>query len=175
MKLFLRIDGHFFRAVGVDRIDHVLEPPDVTSAGRYHRLGQPTLYMSPSIEWSTMAISGYMREDGRERVIVPLMVSEAFVVDQRDEYACNILGIDRERSNQSWRPALLAGKEPASWINADIARNAGADGIIDRSRMIPDGWHLNLFRWNDLGGPSVTVCGEPIPISLSSDGTKWGL
>jgi len=40
--------------------------------------------------------------------------------------------------------------------------------------MIPGGWHLNLFRWNNLGGPSITVCGEPIEIKLSVDGPKWG-
>jgi hypothetical protein len=66
-------------------------------------------------------------------------------------------------------------QEPPSWRNADAARAAGADGIIDRSRMIPGGWHLNLFRWNDLGGPSVTVSGEPLEINLSVDGPKWGL
>ena len=170
-----KVGGHFFRSVLADRMESVLALPLPTSAGRYHRLGQAILYMSPTVEWATIAVSGYMREDRRPRVVIPLFVGTASVLDQHDEQACNLLGIDREASNQSWRPALAAGIEPASWRNADAARAVGADGIIDRSRQIPGGWHLNLFRWNDLGGPSIDVCGEPTEIVLSESGSKWGL
>ena len=169
------VAGLFFRSVLADRIGEVLSPPRPESAGRYHRPGQATLYMSPEREWATIAVSGYMREDGLPRVVVPLAVSHAHVLDQHDEEACRDLGIDRDLSNAQWRPALEAGKEPPSWRNADAARAAGADGIIDRSRMIPGGWHVNLFRWNELGGPSISVCGDPVPIQLSSGGPKWGL
>lgn len=174
-KPFLHVGGRFFRAVSAERVAQVLDPPPAASAGRYHRPGQPALYMSPSRDWATIAVSGYIREDGRARVVVPLVVSGAFVVDQRDEQACRQLGIDPELSNRPWRPVLAAGDEPASWRNADIAREAGADGIIDRSRQIPGGWHLNLFRWNGLGGPTVEICGDPVAIKLSDDGPKWGL
>ena len=169
------VEGIFFRSVLENRVDEVLARPQPKSAGRYHRPGQATLYMSPIMEWAIIAVSGYIREDGHSRVVIPLKVSKAQVFDQHDNEACQILGIDRELSNASWRPALEAGQDPASWRNADAVRAIGADGIIDRSRKIPDGWHLNLFRWNELGGPSVSVCGEPIAIELSSDGPKWGL
>ncbi|TCR91605.1 RES family NAD+ phosphorylase [Rhizobium sp. BK376] len=172
---FRKVSGIFFRSVMADRVDQVLDPPGPASAGRYHRLGEPTLYTSAALEWSIMAIAGYMREDQRPRVVVPLRVSEAVVLDQHDEQACRQLGIDRDLSNESWRIALSEGREPASWRNVDIARSAGADGIIDRSRMIPGGWHLNLFRWNELGGPCVEVCGDPVEIILTPDGPKWGL
>ena len=125
--------------------------------------------MSPTIEWATIAVSGYIREDNRPRMVVPLMVAAASVLDQRDEEACRRLGIDRELSNVPWRATILLGQEPPSWRNADSARAAGADGIIDRSRMIPAGWHVTLFR------PLVKVCGDPIEIELSADGPKWGL
>ena len=169
------VSGKFFRSVLADRVDDVLTPPGPESAGRYHRPGQAVLYMSPQLEWAMIAVSGYIREDGRPRVVVPLIVGEAHVLDQHDEHACRLLGIDRDLSNAKWRQALEAGQEPPSWRNADIARAAGADGIIDRSRMIPGGWHVNLFRWNELGGPPVSVTGKPISIHLSSDGPKWGL
>lgn len=122
-----------------------------------------------------IAVSGYIREDGRTRVVVPLAVSEAHVLDQHDDEACRLLGIDRDLSNAQWRAALQAGREPPSWRNADAARAAGADGIIDRSRMIPNGWHLNLFRWNEFGGPSIRIVGKPTAIRLSSNGPMWGL
>jgi RES domain-containing protein len=170
-----KIEGFFFRAVLVERVGSVLAPPDAASAGRYHRLGQAALYMSPHCDWAKIAVSGYIREDHRPRAVVPLRMSEAFVVDQHDEEACWRLGIERELSNEPWRTALAAGVEPPSWRNADAARTAGADGIIDRSRMIPGGWHLNLFRWNELGGPVVEICGDPVEIKLSDNGPKWGL
>lgn len=116
-----------------------------------------------------------MREDGRRRFVVPLQVGKAHVVDQHDRQACERLGIDRDESNQPWRSALAAGLEPPSWRAADVARAVGADGIIDRSRKIPGGWHLSLFRWNVVGGPTVQVCGDPVVIKLSDNGPKWGL
>lgn len=169
----LRISGRFYRAVLADRTDKVLDPPSPVSAGRYHRLGQPALYTSARPEWAVRAIAGYMREDGRPRVVIPLMIGEADVVDQRDEASCIRLGINRDLSNESWRPVLAAGGEPPSWQSADVARAAGADGIIDRSRQIPGGWHLNLFRWNEFGGPSVRVDGESMEVRLTKDGTGW--
>ena len=169
-----KLSGRFFRAVLADRVSQVLAPPPPESAGRYHRPGQAALYMSPRLEWAVAAVSGYIREDGRPRVVVPLMVGAATVFDQHDEEACRALGLDRELSNASWRGALEAREEPPSWRNADVVRASGADGSIDRSRMIPGGWHVNLFRWNALGGPVVTVGGEPVPIRLSVDGPKWG-
>ena len=173
--LLRTMSGCFFRAVLRDRAADVLAPPGPTSAGRYHRPGQAALYMSATSEWAVIAVSGYMREDHHPRVVVPLMVEGARVLDQHDELACRLLGIDRELSNASWRTALAANAEPPSWRNADAARAAGADGIIDRSRMIAGGWHLNLFRWNALGGPRVKVCGAPVVIALSAGSAKWGL
>jgi hypothetical protein len=35
----------------------------------------------PKLEWAMIAVSGYIREDGPPRVVVPLMVSEAYVLD----------------------------------------------------------------------------------------------
>ncbi|MFM7348682.1 MAG: RES family NAD+ phosphorylase [Erythrobacter sp.] len=169
------VSGRFYRAVLVERVSDVLAPPPPGSAGRYHRPGQATLYKSPRLDWAMIAVSGYIREDGRPRVAIPLEVGDALVLDQHDEAACRYLSVDRELSNAPWRTALAAGEEPPSWRNSDAVRASGADGIIDRSRMISGGWHLNLFRWNTLGGPCVTVCGEPVPIRLSRNGPKWGL
>lgn len=173
--LFKPISGRFYRAVLADRLDRVLDPPDASSAGRYHRHGQPALYTSPTQEWAIIAVSGYMREDGLPRVVVPLLISDALVIDQRDERTCELLDIKVGQSNESWRTALAVHREPASWRNSDIARAAGADGIIDPSRMIAGGWHRDLFRWNDLGGPTVEVCGPAIEIKLSDSAAKWSL
>jgi RES domain-containing protein len=174
MNELLQLSGRFFRAIRSDRVADVLAPPGRQSAGRYHRHGQPALYITQSPEWAAVAVSGYMREDGLPRVIVPLTMTAARVFDQRDEIACAALGIDREHSNADWRSALVAGMEPPSWRNSDKARAIGADGIIDRSRHIAGGWHITLFRWNEMGGPEITVCGDPMPVVLSNSAAKWG-
>jgi RES domain-containing protein len=174
MTQLLPISGRFYRAVLADRVQQVLAPPEPQSAGRYHRHGQPALYFTSSVGWANIAVSGYMREDGLPRCIVPIDVTSAHVLDQRDEEACRALGIDREQSNYSWRKSLSNGEEPPSWRNADAARAIGADGIIDRSRHIPGGWHVTLFRWNDLGGPIVSVTGNAVPAVLSDSKEHWG-
>ncbi|WP_162286343.1 RES family NAD+ phosphorylase [Pantoea stewartii] len=171
----LPVGGLFYRAVLTAKAQAVLAAPGPQSAGRYHRLGQPALYMSPLPEWSIMAVSGYMREDGLSRVLIPLRLSGAWLVDQRDRAKCEQLGILPEAADGSWRTALQQGRIPDSWHNADKARVTGADGIIDRSRLIPGGWHICLFQWNTPSAPRVAVCGKPIPITLSPAGSKWGL
>lgn len=172
---FRRLSGPFYRTVLAERADQVLDPPHAGSAGRYHRIGQPALYMSPKKEWAIIATSGYMREDGLRRVVVPLMLDEALVVHQEDAGACTRLGIDPSLSSSPWRKALAEGQEPLSWRVSDAARAAGADGLIDLSRQIAGGWHLTLFRWNAEGTPRVQVCGEAEEITLGDLETKWGL
>jgi RES domain-containing protein len=168
-----RISGRFYRAVRVDRIESVLDFPGPDSAGRYHRYGQPALYITLEADWAAIAVGSYMAEDGVPRVIFPLEISSADVFDQHDDMACKMLGIDREHSNVRWRRALEEGQEPLSWSASDAARAAGADGIIDRSRGIIDGWHVALFWWNELGGPKVRVVGAPVPADYAASRSRW--
>ncbi|MDX6964998.1 RES domain-containing protein [Enterobacter kobei] len=122
-KFLRRMSGYFFRTVPIERLAYVLDLPKPESSGRYHRPGQPILYMSPVKEWSIRAVSGYMRADGIQRVVVPLFIDEAFVLEQNDELACSVLGIDPELSKKPWIPALQANGEPPSWKNSDLARS----------------------------------------------------
>lgn len=50
-----------------------------------------------------IAVSGYIREDGRPRIVIALMLGVAEVQDQHDEEACLALGVDRELLNAPWR------------------------------------------------------------------------
>jgi RES domain-containing protein len=167
------VQGRFYRAIRADRVEHILDAPVPDSAGRYHRHGQPALYITAEHDWAVIALGGYMAEDGIARVVVPLEITPANVFDQHDEQACAALGIDRDNSNVRWRMALEKGDEPLSWRNSDAARAAGADGIIDRSRGITGGWHVTLFRWNALGGPKVKVAGDPMPADYSASRARW--
>ena len=159
----LTVSGRFYRSMIAARAGAVLDPPGPTSSGRYHRPGEPALYITREPEWARIAARRYSAEDGLPRVIVPVDINAARVLDQRDAAACVSLEIDPDRSNEDWRAALAAGKEPGSWAAADRAREMGADGIVDRSRNVLGGWHVALFRWNALGGPVVIVAGAAVP------------
>ena len=167
------ITGRFWRAIAAERVGQALDPPGPDSAGRYHRPGQPALYITPEADWATIAIGRYLLADGIKRVVVPLELDGAAVFDQRDPGACAALGIDPEQSQVRWNEELAAGREPPSWLASDAARNAGAQGIIDVSRGIVGGWHVCLFAWNVPGAPHVRVAGDPLPCDYWPARDRW--
>ena len=167
-----RVTGRFYRAVRADRAEHVLDLPMPGHAGRYHRPGQSALYITPQVDWAMIAIGRYTTDDVA-RVIVPLELDAAFVVDQHDRATCRQLGIDPDASNVRWQDELAPGREPPSWSASDIARAAGADGIIDRSRGIVGGWHVALFRWNTDHAPQLAIIGAPFTIDYADARERW--
>ena len=168
-----RVAGRFWRAIATDRAEDVLEPPGPGSAGRYHRPGQPALYITPEADWAVIAIGRYLLADGIERAVVPLELDLAKVLDQRDPAACAALAINPQASQVRWNDELAAGREPPSWLASDAARAAGADGIIDVSRGITGGWHVCLFRWNAVGAPQLRVEGDPQPCHYWAARDRW--
>ena len=172
-SLLKSVEGRFYRAVAADHVDRVLAAPSAQSAGRYHRPGQPALYVSREADWAVIAVSRYMAEDGIARVVLPLRLSAARVVDQRDVQHCAGLGIDPQLSATRWQIALVEHRDPPSWTNADKARELGADGIIDPSRGIVGGWYMALFRWNAPGAPRIEVDGDPIPADYPAARSRW--
>lgn len=168
-----RLSGRFWRAIAVERVGQVLDPPGTDSAGRYHRPGEPALYITPQADWATIAIGRYMLADGITRVVVPLELDGADLFDQRDPAACEALGIDPEQSQVRWNDELAAGREPPSWQASDAARAAGAQGIIDVSRGIAGGWHACLFAWNQPGTPHLRVAGDPLPCDYWPARDRW--
>ena len=169
----MSIAGRFWRAVAADRVAKVLEPPAPHSAGRYHRPGEPALYLTLEADWAVIAIGRYLLADGIARAVVPLELDAAAVFDQRDPVACAALGIDPERSQVRWNDELAAGREPPSWLASDAARATGADGIIDVSRGIVGGWHVCLFRWNTPGAPQLSIAGDPQRCDYWASRDRW--
>lgn len=167
------VSGRFWRAIAADRAGQVLEPPNPESAGRYHRPGQSSLYITPHADWATIAVGRYLLADGIARVVVPLELDSADLVDQLDPAACAALGIDPGQSQVRWNDELAAGREPPSWLASDAARAAGADGIIDVSRGIEGGWHACLFRWNVPGAPQISIAGMPVPCDYWAARDRW--
>lgn len=165
------VSGPFFRSIVAEHAHMLLEPPRPVDCGRYHCPGQAALYMTPRSGWARLVANWYFERDARPRVLFALRVSKARVLDLANEQACRMLGVDSEKANCSWREALAAGQMPSSWSVADAVRNAGGDGLIDRSRLFPGAWHVTLFAWNQPGKPKVTRVGEAEMLHMCSGPT----
>lgn len=169
----LRVSGRFYRSFLADRIGQVLDPPGPDSAGRYHRPGQPAMYITREADWAVIATGIYAAEDGQQRVIVPLELDGALVLDQHDAAVLVAHRLELDDAMARWRPHLAQGREAPSWRNSDAARACGADGIVDPSRGIIGGWHVALFRWNELGAPRLRVAGDPLPSDYAASRARW--
>jgi RES domain-containing protein len=156
------VAGRFWRSVFATHVDRVLNGAWSTE-GRYHHDAQPALYLSPTPEYSRIAIDAYLRPDDAPRVIVPFDVTDALLADLRAPDVQRALGLNGTESGTLWQPERAMGQPATSWIASDAARNAGADGIIYAARSDATRWHIVLFRWNAPTGPQVTQSGSPIP------------
>ncbi len=158
-----RIRGLFYLIVRMAHVGQVLDGTHSSAAGRYHASGQRALYMSPTPDWAAIALSASL-SDGHPRVIVPLDVDWAEVVDLRDLTACAAAGVTPQDADASWAEG---GDERPSWTLADRVRNTGCDGLIDPSKLsfFSGAWHLVLFAWNQPGRPGSGP--EEIPSSAS--------
>lgn len=167
------IAGSFYRVIGADRVHQVLEPPVTASAGRYHRPGEPALYLSREADWAVIAMGTHVAGDRRARVVVPLQLDGAWVFDQRDSGLLERHGLTLADAMEPWLPALAEGLDPPSWCHAARARTIGAQGITDPSRGIVGGWHLALFCWNKPGSPQVRVAGDPLLFDYTAARARW--
>jgi RES domain-containing protein len=156
------VAGTFWRTVFAADLDRVLQGAR-SPEGRFHHDGQPALYLSPSPEFSRIAVDVYLRGGDPPRVIVPFEVSDAHLADLRGPEVQRHLGLDGTEASTLWQPERTAGRPATSWIASDAARSADADGIIYAARTDPQRWHIVLFSWNAATGPQVRQSGLPIP------------
>lgn len=164
------LSGRFYRIVFARDISRVLDGVR-SPEGRFHHDRQRTIYMSPSPEAAAVAVNIYLKPDDPPRLIVPLLVSDAMVLDFRTPQVEQSLGLKWRETAVPWARQRAKGQPATSWRASDAARNAGADGMIYPSRTLPSRWHhLVLFRWNKPGGPSLKTDGvaQPFVAPVSS-------
>ncbi|MGB3316229.1 MAG: RES domain-containing protein [Albidovulum sp.] len=77
--------------------------------GRFHHDGQKALYLSPTPEHARLAISVYVGPDDPPRVILPLQLSMAQLLDLRDAGVQRQLGLQGHEASVNWRPERAAG------------------------------------------------------------------
>lgn len=162
------ITGTFYRMIFSARQAEVLTSVS-SPEGRSHYDGQPTLYLSETAEGTAVAVKRYMQANDPTRIICPLLVTNAHIVDLRDTAACDTLGIDTSNRSTEWQSLRAKGLRSPTWDISDRVRALGLDGMLYASRTRPDLTHLTLFKWNALGGPKVTQTDAPIPFPMPSD------
>ncbi len=155
------IAGTFWRSVFTSDVGRILQGAK-SPEGRYHHDGQKALYLSPSPEYSRIAIDTYLRPDDPPRLIVPLALTNASLADLREPKVQRALGLNGTEASVPWQPQRAFGQPATAWIASDAARGAGADGIIYAARTDPARWHIVLFQWNQSDGPQLRQIGPPI-------------
>ncbi len=134
-------------------------------AARFNRTGQDALYLSPDQTSAAVAIGQYVTPDDPPRVLLSFAVEPCKLLDLRHPDAADLYS----RARQPWQSALAAGRDPEPWSAADAVRASGHAGLIDPSRRRAGLWHITLFRWNDIGAPTIRRAGPPTPVSLAPD------
>ncbi len=121
--------------------------PASAPEGRFHHSGQIAAYASLSAEGATVAIRRYL-SDGVERVLVPMWLDAACVVDLRGEAAASIV----------WQELQAAGAPSPTWAYSDAARESGAQAMLYSSRTRPELSHIVIFD------PSrMRIAGQIVP------------
>ena len=154
------ISGRFYRIIFESDLARVLDRVP-NPEGRFHHDRQPALYLSPSHNAARVAIDSYYRSNDAARVIVPLKLSGANILDFREVATSDRLGLMGGETTVHWRRERRAKKPATSWRASDAARAAGADGMIYHSRKAPPLWHIVLFAWNQKGAPTLAQDGLP--------------
>ncbi len=146
----LTLDGIYYRMKALTEAADILAPAHAPE-GRSHREGQRALYLSASPEGCVVATARYTDDATPGRGIFPLRVTNARVVDLRDDAATAALGIDTRHRAIEWQSLRANGLHSPTWDLADRVRALGLDGMLYASRTDPQKTHLTLFQWNEAG------------------------
>ncbi|MCZ4261862.1 RES family NAD+ phosphorylase [Limimaricola sp. G21655-S1] len=132
--------------------------------GRFHRGGQPALYVSLSPEGASVALATYAAPGDAPRRLWPLDLATTDLADLRDEDVRTALGVDFEDLVARWADDRAAGRPARSWRASDRLRGLGASGFLYPSRKSPEHGHLVMFSTHGLcrGGPSSLWLGPSL-------------
>lgn len=160
--VFTTLNTKLYRIAFEKYADRVLDGV-IHPEGRFHQDGEPALYASPTPEGAAIAIAVYLKLDDAPRVMIPMALNDARMVDLRDPVTCAALEIDPKWPSVPWADQRAAGQPATSWRASDAARASGADGMIYASRRAPARWHVVLFRWNAGEVAQLTLADAPSP------------
>ncbi|WP_348255976.1 RES domain-containing protein [Vibrio parahaemolyticus] len=163
-KTRAEVSGTYVRICPEDQVDiALLRNSRDRPEGRYNRLGQDALYLTPTEESARIALQKYVSNITSRMVLVEYEIQPCMLVDLRSAQ----LEKYRTMVAVNWQYELSKGKEPSSWHVADLLRSHNEIGLVDPSRKEPSSWHVVLFKWNERGAPTVRICSDPKPIVLT--------
>ena len=128
--------------------------------GRWNAIGQPCLYAACELSTAWAEYNqGFVQHPA---TIVRLDLAGARLAGLADPAAPAPEGLPAELCAKTlaatpWRHDLDEGREPATHRAVRLLLAAGFDGVIYPSVMSPGGTCVALWRWNQPGGPVLTV------------------
>ncbi|MCK0095289.1 RES domain-containing protein [Yoonia sp. F2084L] len=120
----LTLDGIYYRMKALTEAADILAPAHAPE-GRSHREGQRALYLSASPEGCVVATARYTDDATPGRGIFPLRVTNARVVDLRDDAATAALGIDTRHRAIEWQSLRAKGLHVADMGSGGSGACAG--------------------------------------------------
>lgn len=166
---FRPVSGRFYRIVFASDRDAPLRGAR-SPEGRFHHNCEAALYMSPSPQAAAFAVASYLRPNDPPRLIQPLILQNARLLDLRRPTVIRHLHLQGDEASIPWQPQRALGLPATSWQASDAARRTGADGIIYAARSEPSRWHVVLFRWTTDGlhlapdGPALPFAPDMPPL-----------
>tara|TARA_B100000749_G_scaffold247843_1_gene211478 strand:+ start:170 stop:634 length:465 start_codon:yes stop_codon:yes gene_type:complete len=127
-------EGPVWRLLAASVAEQAPLAPAAAPEGRFHHSGQTAIYASLSILGTRIAIQRYLSDDV-PRVLVPMWLSAAHVVDMRGARAASVV----------WQDIRAAGDPSPTWSLSDAARQAGAQAMLYSSRSRPELAHVVVF------------------------------
>lgn len=115
--------------------------------GRWNRPGQLAVYAA--LEFMTAVGEFWQEIASRPGTFFALDLSVAGILDVREPAVAAALGIAHADLLCPWQKMwFFDDLEPPTWRACDIARTAGARGLLTPSSRVADGTNLVLWDWS---------------------------
>ena len=126
-----------------------------TFGGRWNAVGQPCLYAACELSTAWAEYNqGFVQHPA---TIAQLRLEGARLADLTDEQTLASFGQSSEIHRTQWRADMDEGRTPQTHRLAAALQTEEYHGALYPSFMSPGGTCIALWRWNDRGGPMVSV------------------
>ncbi|MGV8856733.1 MAG: RES family NAD+ phosphorylase [Devosia sp.] len=123
--------------------------------GRWNPVGIPTIYAARELSTAWAEYNqGFVQHPA---LIAQLQLKGAHLIDATDPKVLRQWSLDESIHQSEWRSDLDNSAVPSTHVAYQRFVEAGIDGVIYPSFMSPGGSCVALWRWNDAGGPILSI------------------